>query len=203
MSIPKKEIRSLKLEEVRAEAFDQSLKIGGYAAVFNKFSEDLGGFKEKISRGAFANTIAVGDIRALWNHDMGTILGRTKSGTLKLSEDDYGLRFDLDLPNTSVGNHVYEVIKRGDVTGVSFGFFVNKETWDFNQEPAIRTIHDIELIEVSPVIWPAYTQTSVNVRSATEILELNKPKLDFSDKIKESELRLQKKLRPDLAWTQK
>lgn len=174
----KKELRYLNIEETRAVEDNGKRTIGGYAAVFWKYSEDLGGFKERIAKGAFKDSVASDDIRSLWNHNFDILLGRTRSNTLRLFEDDFGLGFDLDLPDTSAGRDTFELVKRGDVSGVSFGFTVNKETWEFKgeDEPSLRTLLDIKLYEISPTPFPAYTQTQVGIRSFNEILQENLPK---------------------------
>jgi len=134
----------------------------GYAAKFNSLSEDLGGFTEQIAPGAFAKSLAdQKDIRAFADHDAGKLLGRTKNGTLKLSEDNVGLRMELKLPNTTLGNDVRELIRDGTLSQTSFGFRVKKDSWRGN----IRTLLDVDLFEVSVVSIPAYTDTTVALRS--------------------------------------
>src|SRR5713226_411375 len=95
----------------------------GYAARFNRLSEDLGGFHERLAPGVFTRGIAQ-DVRALVNHDPTLVLGRTKSGTLKLAQDLVGLRFKVDLPATSYARDLAIVVKRGDVNQCSFSFVV-------------------------------------------------------------------------------
>ncbi len=151
--------------EVRAK---QSGRLEGHAALFEELSVDLGGFREKIAPGAFADTIKGGDIRALFNHDSNLILGRTTNGTLKLEEDRKGLHFSLKPAATQAGHDAIELVRRGDVTGCSFGFVVLDEEWQngSNGQPDIRTLRKVELHEISPVCsWPAYEATAVAVRS--------------------------------------
>ena len=100
---PEIERRSYTVAELRASAENEPPKITGYAAVFNQLSEDLGGFYERIDPGAFAKTLQEADVRSLWNHDPNYVLGRTRSGTLLLSEDDHGLAIDVTPPDTSWG----------------------------------------------------------------------------------------------------
>jgi HK97 family phage prohead protease len=145
--------------------------IEGYAAVFNKLSEDLGYFREKIMPGAFADCLKTDpDVRALINHNADLVLGRTKAGTLRLTEDDNGLHFDCDTPDTQAARDLLTSIKRGDVDQCSFGFFVRKQKWseeeDERGDPMIvRELHAVELFDVSAVTFPAYTQTSVDLRN--------------------------------------
>ncbi|RIK35690.1 MAG: HK97 family phage prohead protease [Chloroflexi bacterium] len=114
----------------RAE--DSLPMIAGYAAVFNTLSVDLWGFREKIAPGAFAGSLQ-DDVRALWNHETGIVLGRTKSGTLRLAEDDVGLAIEID-PPSSAGNYI-ETIERGDVDQMSFAFRTLEQTWDEDAPP--------------------------------------------------------------------
>lgn len=139
--------------------------IAGYAAVFNSKADIGGYFREQISPGAFADTIKNDDVRAYFDHDSGRVLGRKSAGTLRLKEDDKGLAVEIDLPDTTDGADVRALLERGDVDGMSFGFIVRKETWDETQDPPLRTIQAVELREVSVVSEPAYTDTSVGLRS--------------------------------------
>jgi len=164
----KKEQRFIESTNLEVREEDGKRKIGGYAAVFNNF-------REKIDRGAFKNSLKSKDIVALWSHDSNVVLGRTGNGTLELREDDHGLAFDLDLPNSPWGENAFEAIKRGDVKGVSFGFTVKKEDWD-RGENTIRTLKEIDLIEISPTVFPAYKQTEVDARKIFENWESENPK---------------------------
>jgi len=140
-------------------------KIVGYAAVFNQLSEDLGGFREKISPGAFRKTIQEADIRALWNHDSNYVLGRNKSGTLKLEEDSHGLRIEITPPETTWAKDLITSMKRGDVDQMSFGFRTIKDRWENDGGRNIRTLLEVELFDVSPVTYPSYPQTEVQART--------------------------------------
>jgi HK97 family phage prohead protease len=185
----KKEIRTI-VAEIRMDGENtdsaEKRKITGYAAVFDKPTNISERLQEKIAKGAFSDSVS-GDIRALWNHNDDFPLGRTSSGTLKLREDNFGLQFELDLPNTQVGNDVLEMIRRGDVNGMSFGFMVRKDSWERGDQnkPYVRTLEKVDLIEVSPVTFPAYPQTSVSARSAEEMIAefeaANKPEEKASE----------------------
>lgn len=154
--------------DLRAEQGTRS--IGGFAAVFNS-DADIGGYWiERIKPGAFAKAIK-GDVRSLFNHDSSALLGRTISKTLELFEDDAGLQYRLDLPRTTDGDKVLELIERGDLTGNSFGFKVTHDEWDETGDVDVRTIHEVELYEVGPVTFPAYEATSLWLRSSKEIIE--------------------------------
>lgn len=157
--------------EVRSEE-GQPTTIRGYAAVFEKLSVPLYGFREKIQRGAFAESLSQNNIKALWNHNSDFPLGSTNGGTLKLEEDERGLLFELELPDNSWGRDAGIAIQRKDVDGVSFGFSVKKDSWDnTNPEQSIRTLEDVDLIEISPTPFPAYPATSVSARSVSEAIE--------------------------------
>jgi len=168
----KKELRILKTAELRVKRNGDELpKIEGYAAVFNKDSEDMG-FIERIAPGAFKNSLKTSDVRALFNHDSNIILGRSTAGTLELKEDKKGLFMSVTPPDTQlVRDMVLSPIERGDITQQSFGFTVQSDDWDYrDNEPSIRTITEIkELFDVSPVTFPAYPDTAVALRSLDKI----------------------------------
>lgn len=150
-----------------AEAEDGEARlVRGYAALYNSASEDLGGFTEVIAPGAFRDALG-GDTRALINHDANMVLGRTRSGTLRLSEDARGLAVEIDLPETQSARDLRASMARGDVNQMSFGFTVDHDTWDFRDDgTTVRTIHHVgELFDVSVVTFPAYPETEAALRS--------------------------------------
>lgn len=140
-------------------------KISGYAAVFNVLSKDLGGFREMIKPGAFRKSVFEDDVRALWNHDPNYILGRTKNGTLKLYEDNVGLHFEVIPPAADWAAGLLESIRRGDVDGCSFAFRAVEDDWRSEAGEMIRYLSEVKLFDVSPVVYPAYSETSVTTRS--------------------------------------
>ncbi|MFJ7756316.1 HK97 family phage prohead protease [Peribacillus muralis] len=142
----------------------------GYAAVFNSPTIIGDWFTEIIDPGAFSRSLSEnGDIRALFNHNWDNVLGRTKSGTLKLEEDERGLKFEIELPNTTIARDLAESMSRGDINQCSFGFWVTEETWDYSVEPYVRTVNEVELFEISVVSIPAYDGTEASlVRSKEE-----------------------------------
>ena len=145
----------------------QGRKVEGYAAVFNSEAE-LGEFRECIAPGAFRSSIASGrSIRALYNHDSGAVLGTTQGKTLELQEDAKGLRFSLELPDTTVGRDVAELVKRGDVSGCSFGFRVapGGDKWEQRGHTMVRTLTDVDLAEITLTADPAYRDTTLALRS--------------------------------------
>lgn len=155
--------------EVRAVEGDKPM-IRGYAAVFNSLSEDLGGFRERIAPGAFKRALASNpDVLCLVNHSIDQMLGRTMNGTCRVKEDDKGLCFECDLPDTSAGRDVRALISRGDMSQCSFTFGIDEDTWDEEPDPddpeqtmICRTVVSVRTLkDVSPVATPAYPQTAV------------------------------------------
>jgi len=149
--------------------------IRGMAAMYDKLSENLGGFREIIAPGAFEDT-DMSDVRGLFNHDSNFVLGRSKSKTLRLTRTKEGLEYEIDVPDTqTIRDLVVEPIRRGDISQSSFGFIIGggNDTWDENEDGVlIRTIHRIrELFDVSPVTYPAYPDTTVGARGRESFLE--------------------------------
>lgn len=145
--------------EVRASG----RRLEGYAATFGAEAK-IGSIIETIAPGAFRGALA-GDVLALFDHDPGKVLGRTRSGTLRLVEDATGLAFSLDLPETQAGRDVEALAQRGDLGGMSFGFLVppGGEEWDGEH----RTLRAIDLREISVVsAWPAYPDTEIALRGS-------------------------------------
>jgi HK97 family phage prohead protease len=137
-------------------------RLEGYAATFGVEAR-IGSFVETIAPGAFRASLA-GDVLALMDHDGGKVLGRTKSGTLRLTEDSRGLAFSLDLPDTQAGRDVLALAERGDLGGMSFGFTVPSggEAWSGDR----RTLRAVALKEISVVsAWPAYPDTTLALRA--------------------------------------
>jgi len=145
--------------ELRA---DQT-RLTGHAIIFNTRSHDLGGFVEIVAPGAVDRALAPGaDVRALYNHDPGAVLGRTPK-TLQLATDARGLAFTLDPAPTQAGRDAFELVKRGDVTGASFGFRTLKDQWHHDGGIVVRELLDVEILEISLTPFPSYSQTDVSV----------------------------------------
>ena len=145
------------------EAEDGVMRLSGYAAVFNDASVPLP-FSERIAPGAFRKTLSeTPDVRLLINHE-GLPLARTKNGTLTLSEDEVGLRFDADLPDTTEARDLWTLIQRGDVDQMSFAFRVIRQKWSADRTE--RTLTELSLADgdVSVVTYPAYPTTTVEAR---------------------------------------
>jgi hypothetical protein len=145
-------------------------RVGGYAARFNLLSEDLGGFFEKIAPGAFKTSLLTADVRCLFNHDANIIMGRTASGTLRVVEDDNGLAYEADAPDTQlIRDMVIAPIERGDVNQCSFAFYTVRDHWENVDGKMIRTLLECELLDVSPVTYPAYKDTNVSARALEHV----------------------------------
>lgn len=163
--------------ELRAEpeASGKPKRLVGYAALFNVQSEDLGGFREVLLPGAFDRALSEShDVRALLNHDSNIILGRTKAGTLRLSVDEKGLQAEIDIPETQAGRDTLTSVERGDLSQMSFAFWVKTDDWRMQDGFAIREVSDLDLLDVSVVAYPAYAQTEVHVaqRALDKVLEM-------------------------------
>jgi HK97 family phage prohead protease len=174
--------------EIRAKG-DHSV-IEGHAAVFDSVSENLGGFVEVVKRGAFTKTLNEADVRALYNHDENLVLGRSKSGTLRMSQDESGLYYEIDPPDTTYANDLRKVMERGDVNQSSFAFFTVQDDWGFlsGTDSPMRSLIEVGLVDVSPVTYPAYLAADSGVRrSAVEGLakrnHVNPADLDSPDAI--------------------
>jgi uncharacterized protein len=165
----KTELRELVTQKIEIrEDEDGKRTLSGYAVKWEKKSHILGyfrKFREQFKKGAFADSLGKDDQRFLWSHDTSKVLGRTKNNTLRLSEDDVGLRFELDLPDTTLGDDTFKSIKRGDVDGVSFGFRMEShEIEEPDDDLMLRTVTKAKLLEVSAVAFPAYPDSQVSAR---------------------------------------
>jgi uncharacterized protein len=164
------ERRGLAVAELR-RAKPESRTIEGYAALFDTLSEDLGWFREKIANGAFAESLKRGDdVRALFNHDRNVVLGRSAAGTLRMQEDERGLRIEVDAPDTQAARDLMTSMERGDITQMSFGFITERQEWDERTSPITRTLLQVRLLDVSIVTEPAYPQTAASVRSRDDAI---------------------------------
>lgn len=193
-----KEIRTYTTTlEIRDGSENNSGTVEGYAAVFNSQSEKMWGFTERIDPGAFDGADLT-DVRALFNHDANHLLARSSSNTLALKVDDKGLKYKFDMPDTTIGQDLKIMMKRGDINQSSFAFTVKKDEWhetrddDGNIEKVERVIKKIDrLFDVSIVTYPAYTDAKVALRSlkqyradqATDPQTVSTPNRDKLEKI--------------------
>ena len=175
------EVRNFTASELRIENAE-SREVVGYGSVFNSLSENLGGFRERIDERAFDDVLE-NDVRALFNHDSNYILGRTTANTLKLSVDEKGLRYSVNIPATSYGDDLMVSLDRGDITQNSFGFIVEEDDWTQDEEGnTIRTIKKVSrLLDVSLVTYPAYPSATIAKRGFLEY----RTELEKKENIKE------------------
>ena len=191
------ERRTITLKELRVidETDNGGNAIEGHASVFDSWSEELGGespFREKVVKGAFEETIQQDDIRALFNHDPNYVLGRNRSGTLELAEDEKGLRVRIIPPATQWAKDLLVSIKRGDITQMSFGFTVILDRWSYEDYMDVRELLKVKLYDVSPVTFPAYTQTECGIRSMDDVLKTHQKKVLQSKELNKSKLVMKK-----------
>lgn len=157
---------TMEIEE-KEENSVKTRKISGYAAVFDKRSQDFGGWVEVIDKRAFSDVLE-DDVFALFNHDPNQVLARNKVG-LSLSVDDKGLRYSFTAPNTTLGNDLLELVRTGVISKSSFAFRVKEQKWEHPEDktqPSVRTVLKVSrLFDVSPVTYPAYPDSSVGTRA--------------------------------------
>lgn len=149
--------------------------LAGYAAVFNKLSQNLGGFVERIAPDAFSKTLADGGpVVARFNHNDDYLLGTLEADTLRLSVDGTGLRYEVDLPDTSTGRDIAVLAQRGDLRYSSFAFRTIADDWGFTPDDfPLRTLNEVSLMDVAPVVNPAYRDTTTGLRSLAEKLDID------------------------------
>jgi HK97 family phage prohead protease len=160
--------RRIAATDIEFREADDGYTFAGYAAVFNS-ETNLGPFREQVAPTAFNKTIRDGaDVRFLVNHD-GLPFARTKSGTLSLDTDERGLRVEarLDPKNPEV-QALASAMRRGDLDQMSFGFQTVQDEWDDSAEPSLRTLKEVRLFDVSVVTYPAYEDTTAELRSQAE-----------------------------------
>lgn len=172
-TLPAIETRETPLDEMEVRENKDGMFFEGYAAMFDSPSKPLP-FTERIAPGAFIRSLkSRNDIKLLWNHDTSEVLGSTRSGTLKLVEDERGLKVTAQLPNTSTGRDAAELLKRGDVDAMSFGFTIPRGGDEWSDDGSERTLREVMLHEVSIVAFPAYEGTSgkATVRGLAKVAE--------------------------------
>lgn len=176
------EHRSHTGSEVRANM--DEMVVEGYAAVFNSWSNDLGGFVERIDPSAFDGVIGKRDVRALVDHDWSKLLARESAGTLELSVDERGLKYKIQLPETTLGRDLNVLIARGDIQENSFAFTVGGDKWEEREDGSYeRTITKVEdLFEVSIVSLPAYNDAKIAQRTLEGIKETAAAELEAAKK---------------------
>lgn len=151
--------------ECGAEQTISGNTLSGYAHVFGTRAK-VGGQYEQMEVGSFDKALKKSDVRAFYQHDRNLILGRQSSGTLRVSADSTGLAFEIDLPNTTYANDLRELIARGDVNEMSFGFIPRAVKFSKAEDGLLVRSHQSvgELVDISPVTIPAFTGTSISLR---------------------------------------
>lgn len=137
----------------------------GYAVLWNNRTDIGGWWTEQFAPGCFTQSLGETDVVALHSHDDARPVGRRSRGTLRLNEDQRGLAFENDLPDTNDGRDLKVQLERGDIEGMSFRFRARREEWDETVEPPLRTIHEADLIEITYTAFPAYPDTEAGMRS--------------------------------------
>ena len=176
------EVRAFHTNEIEVRSDSEGMNISGYAIVFDKPSKPLygGAFVETVSERALEG-VDLSDVFLLYNHNSDDVMGSARNQTLKLEVNEHGLKFDASLPATQRGKDTFELVKRGDIQGVSFGFIVESDTWNTSVSPEQRLITQIkEIREVSITPFPAYDQTSVSARAERFIEECRNCRTDIN-----------------------
>lgn len=168
----KLERRFVAVRAFEAREKEESKTLRGYALTWGEVAEPWPGLRESFEPGAFSEFLAGSpDVFACYQHDTSQLLGRTSSGTFRLAEDETGLAFELDLPDTTLGRDVAELVRRGDLRGVSICFRAEEETISEEPDHLRRVVHRASLYEISIVTDPAYRETSVGFRSAQDAIQ--------------------------------
>lgn len=181
MENKEKETRTINIE-FKADQQGEGRTVEGYAALYSVVSSELYGFEEVIEPGAFDNA-DISDVRALFNHDANQILARTSSKTMSVEVDGKGLRYSFEMPNTTLGNDLLVMMKRGDISQSSFQFTIKEDSWEEREGMLpLRHIRQVDAVyDVAPVTFPAYTQTTATARSLQAIAEpKEKENFDYS-----------------------
>lgn len=191
------ERRAFKVKaETRAANKDGKKYIEGHAALFNEETW-IGDFREYIAPDAFSDVLN-DDTRVLFNHDPSQILARTKNNTAQIKQDSKGLHYRFEVPNTTLGNDLFELVNAGIINQSSFGFTIKDEKWERDDKGTIREITKVgTLYDVSPVSFPAYKQTSdlsVAQRKYNFFIEQENTKKEEQDLVKRSLVNLKIKL---------
>lgn len=178
--------RYLNIHDLRTSDEDDNPVIEGYFAVFGDIYHVWDGATESIAPGAFDESVS-GDVRSLYNHNTDLVLGRTSAGTMELRQDSHGLwgRVKINKNDTEAMN-AYERVKRGDITGCSFGFNIESEETEYREDGTVHwTITKVNpLYEISPCTFPAYEATHISARGK-DLDDMKKRKLE----LRKSEIR--------------
>ncbi len=182
----------MKQLELRVNAIefnsDEEMVLEGYVNKTEQLSKKLGGFREKVEKGCFARAIERAEsIKLLFEHNSESLLASTKNGSLSLEEDKKGLKIRATLIDTTLGQDTYKLVKAGLIDAMSFGFYVIEDNWEKVDGENIRTIKDLELIEVSIVENPAYVQSSISARGYEVIENIEVPVVEEEVELREEQ----------------
>ena len=192
-SNPNKEIRTFNVQNLELRQEGEDNVVVGYGSVFNTLSNELGGFREIIAEGAFDGRLE-DDVRFLINHD-GLPLARTTNGTLRLSTDERGLKYEAKVANTSIGRDLVELMRNGTINQSSFAFVVEDDSWEVRDGMNVRTINKVSrLYDISAVTFPAYEEASVALRSMENWKQQEEEKVMKENLEKEKEQRTKEDL---------
>ena len=189
--------------EVRKEK-DQPTMIIGYGAVFNERSQNLGGFVEKIKKGAFAESLEKDDVVFLRNHSPDFVLGRFSNKKLEARENTKGLYYEVEPPDTTWAKDLIVSVERKDMFQNSFAFRTIEDSWD-NSDPKliVRTLLKVKLVDISIVTFPAYTGTTAKVRSLSPELVLYERFLKGQEDLEEEQQKLKEQLQRQFDFRRK
>lgn len=190
-TITNKEVRTFNVSDIEVRNDDGKNVVVGYGAVFNSESNDLGGFVEYIAPGAFDGRLE-DDVRFLINHD-GLPLARTTNNTLRLSVDERGLKYEADMPETTLANDLMTLLRNGTISQSSFAFTVEEDSWENVDGRNIRTINKVSrLYDVSSVTYPAYNEAGSFALRSLETWQEEQEKIKLDESLEKELKEVQK-----------
>ena len=190
-TITNKEVRTFNVSDIEVRNDDGKNVVVGYGAVFNSESNDLGGFVEYIADGAFDGRLE-DDVRFLINHD-GLPLARTTNNTLRLSVDERGLKYEADMPDTTLANDLMTLLRNGTISQSSFAFTVEEDSWENVDGRNIRTINKVSrLYDVSSVTYPAYSEAGSFALRSLENWQKEQEKIKLDENLEKELKEVQK-----------
>ena len=190
-TITNKEVRTFNVSDIEVRNDDGKNVVVGYGAVFNSESNDLGGFVEYIAPGAFDGRLE-DDVRFLINHD-GLPLARTTNNTLRLSVDERGLKYEADMPETTLANDLMTLLRNGTISQSSFAFTVEEDSWENVEGRNIRTINKVSrLYDISSVTFPAYSEAGSFALRSLETWQEEQEKIKLDESLEKELKEVQK-----------
>jgi HK97 family phage prohead protease len=190
-TITNKEVRTFNVSDIELRNDNGVNTVVGYGAVFNSESNDLGGFVEYVAPGAFDGRLE-DDVRFLINHD-GLPLARTTNNTLRLSVDERGLKYEADMPDTTLANDLMTLLRNGTISQSSFAFTVEEDSWENVEGRNIRTINKVSrLYDVSSVTYPAYNEAGSFALRSLETWQEEQEKIKLDESLEKELKEVQK-----------